>query len=128
MNFDLGDIVEIFAPSVGYKKYHLCLGRNEAEAPCFIFLNSEGGYKSNIEFDCKRFPMIEPSDTGKTVASLSFIIRYNEKQLQLYKANKLGVIIKDVAKEIYEFSKTIKTLTKPEKAFMIERLKTLCSK
>jgi hypothetical protein len=27
MNCELGDIVEVFAPSVGYKKYHLCLGR-----------------------------------------------------------------------------------------------------
>lgn len=127
MNCELGDIVEVFAHSVGYKKYHLCLGRNEAETSCFIFLNSEGGYESNIVFDCSRFKMIKPSDTGKTVASLSFIVRYNEKQLQLYKANTIGKIVNDVAKEIYEFSKTIKTLTKPEKAFMIDRLKTLCS-
>jgi chromosome segregation and condensation protein ScpB len=67
--------------------------------------------------------MIKSSKTGKTVASLSSIIRYNQKQLQLYNANKLGEVANDVATEIYNFASTVKTLTKPEKAFVVGRLK-----
>jgi hypothetical protein len=128
MNFVAGDIVEIFAPTVGYKKYHLCLGQNEAGVLCFIFLNSKGGYESNISFDCRRFPMIKVSDTGTTVASLSLVIMYNEKQLQLYKARKLGEISKDVAIEINDFAASVKTLTKPQKSFVCGRLKGICDK
>jgi hypothetical protein len=126
MTFSCGDIVEIFAPSVGYKKYHLCLGPNEAGILCFIFLNSEGGYESNISFECSRFPMISPSTTGTTVASLSLIIRYNDKQLKLYNAKKLGDIPIDVAREISKFSETVKTLTRPEKVFVTASLKSMC--
>jgi hypothetical protein len=53
-----------------------------------------GSIKWIMHFDCNDFPMIKPSETGKTVASLSLIIRVNEKQLHLHNAEKLSVVEK----------------------------------
>jgi hypothetical protein len=123
MTFALGDVVSIYAPAVGYTKYHLCLGYNDTGICCFLYLNSWSGYQADLSFDCARFPMIDPSTTGKTIVSLSLIVRYTARQLELYKAKKLGEIDKTVAAEIHTFSKTVKALSRPDKAFVNERLK-----
>lgn len=122
MTFALGDILHIDAPIVEHKKYHICLGDNEHCVTLCLFLNSEGGYEGNLVLDGARFPMLPESKTGKSVVSLSMIPRYTARQLELYKARKLGEIAKDVAAEIAAFCASAKTLTRAEKAFVIERL------
>jgi hypothetical protein len=78
MNFALGDIVEIYFPSVGYKKYQLVLGPNDAGGRTLYFLTLREDLNQILNLICQRFPMIKSSPTGKTVASLPLIIRYNE--------------------------------------------------
>lgn len=122
MTFAVGDILHIDAPIVDHKKYHICLGANEYVVTLCLFLNSDDGFEANVVFDCARFPMLPPSKTGLSVVSLSMLPRYNEKQLDLYKATKLGDLPKDVASEIAAACATIKTLSRVEKNFVIERL------
>jgi hypothetical protein len=126
MTFAPGDIVQMYAPTVGYPKYHLCLGKNDAGTCCFVFLNSEDrGYAADIAFDCARFPMIPKSATNRSVVSISVIIPINDHQLTLYKAKKLGELPKDVAAEVRTFASTVKALSRPDKAFLIQCLEGL---
>lgn len=122
MSFATGDILRIDAPIADHKKFHICLGDNEYVVTICLFLNSEDRFEGNISFVCARLPMLPPSRTGLSVVSLSLLPRYTEKQLQLYRAEKIGELPKDVAAEIVEACRLVKTLSRPEKAFVIDRL------
>jgi len=125
MSFAPGDIVSALASVTGYRKYFLSLGVNDAGVDCLLYLNSEGGFDGNLEFDCGRFPMIPPSDTGRTVLSLTGLARLNERQAKLFKAERLGEIDADLAREMLNHATTVKTLSRAEKAFVLERLALL---
>jgi len=122
MTFALGDILHIDAPIVDHKKYHICLGDNEHRVLLCLFINSDGRFAGTVTFDDTRFPMLPRSKTGQSAVSLSLLPRYNAKQLVLFKARKLGVLPKDVATEIAVACSTVKTLTREEKRFVIDRL------
>lgn len=100
----------------------ICLGDNEHIVTMCLFLNSENRFEGNVEFDCARFPMLPESKTKLSVVSLSMLPRYTQRQLQIYNAQKLGELAKDVARELAIACGDIKTLSRPEKAFLIERL------
>lgn len=127
MTFSVGDILHINSPIAGKKKYHICLGQNEFVITLCLFLNSKHGYQSDIVFDCSLFPMIPASSTGLSVVSLSMMPRYSEAQLNLYQAERIGVIREDVAGEILVACKASSALTKLEKAFAIRALESLLS-
>lgn len=122
--FSLGDILHIDAPIVDHKKYHISLGNNEYEVVLCLFINSDDRFEGSVSFDDTRFPMLPRSKTGRSAVSLSMLPRYNERQLALFKARKLGELSKDVAVEIATACETAKTLTREEKRFVIERLTT----
>jgi hypothetical protein len=119
----VGDIVGILAPTTGYRKYHICIlvGKDGA-ASQFLFLNSDPSFDGTYAVDCARVPCLPPSKTGKTVVSFAMLPRYNDRQLALYKAEKLGVLDAKLAGELYDFAKTVPTLTGRDRRIVLEAL------
>jgi len=122
----VGDIVEIYAPVAGYKKYHLCIcvGTSGA-ATQFLYLNSDPTYSGQYVIDCSRVPCIPPSDTNKTCFSFTAIPRYTDRQLGLYKAKRLGTLDPALAAELHAFAQLVTTLTRAEKKLVLDALKAL---
>jgi len=116
--FSVGDVVEIFAPQAGHKKYHVCICVNTGAAHQFLYLNSDPNFDGTIAFDCEKIPCIPASKTGKTVFTFAILPRYNDRQLKLYKAKKLGVLDAAVAKDVLAFVATVKTLTAVDRALV----------
>ena len=122
----IGDIVRIFAPVAGYDKYHLCLKvSDDAGAATFIYLNSEGGFADLFGVDCARVPCLPASATGKTHFSFGMLPRFNDNQLRLYKATKMGEIDPALASDLLAFAQTLKTLSKPEKVLVVNALASM---
>jgi len=122
VSFSLGDIIAVDAPAAGKRKYHIYLGDNEFSIALCLFLNSKHSYVSDAVFECSRFPMIPASSTGLSVVSMSMVPRYNEHQLKIYHASKLGVLPLDVAVELLPLCSASRSLTKPERSFIVARL------
>ena len=120
-----GEIIFVLAPNVGYRKYHICLGHNDSGVSLFLYLNSDNGFAGDAVFDCARFPTIPPSQTGESVVSFSMMPRFSSQQLALYGATVHGTVSKDVAAELVEHCRHIKTLTKSEKQFALAALSEL---
>ena len=127
MIFSVGDVIHIDAPVAGKKKYHICLGQNEVAVTLCLFLNSKNKYANDVVFECSAFPMIPSSSTGLSVVSLSLVPRYSDEKLSLYNAKLLGVISKDVAKKLLQACEGFSPLTKPEKVFAVQALRTFLS-
>jgi hypothetical protein len=121
-----GEIVFVLAPSVGYRKYHICLGPNEHGSFLFLFLNSDDGFIGDCTFTCADFPAVPVSTTGLSVVSFSMVPRFTQAQLDLHGAQSFGPISKAVAATLVQHLAPIKTLTKPEKAFVTAALTSLC--
>ena len=117
--FNLGDIVKIFAPQAGHIKYHVCIfvGGPDA-AHRFLYMNSDPTFDETYEVNCDRVPCLPKSDTGKTVFTFAVIPRYTDRQLVLYKAEKLGELDKALAEELWEFASTVRTLNNSERVFV----------
>ena len=121
--FAVGDIVRILAPQVGYYKYHLCIATGSSSvASQFLFLNSDPTFAGTYVVDCSRVPCLPVSQTGKTAFSFSAIPRYSDKQLGLFKAQKLGELDKTLATELHTFATTVKTLNTADRAVVLAAL------
>jgi hypothetical protein len=125
MIFTAGDVLEITSPSAGKKKYHICIGNNQAGITLCLFLNSRSGYRGDIEFECSDFPMIAPAPTGKSIVSLAMMPRYSAEQLRLYGARKIGHISSGVAARLVGACALSRVLTSEERALICNRLKTI---
>jgi len=121
----IGEIILVQAPMVGYRKYHLCLGPNEAGVFLFLYLNSENGFDGDAGFDCSRIPSLPPSKTGQSVVSFSMMPRFTQAQLDLYGMKPCGFIPKDVAEELVKHCSGVKTLSRPEKNFAMDALSAI---
>jgi hypothetical protein len=122
--FEVGDIVKIFAPQAGHNKYHLCICVGDGQrASKFLYLNSDPRFDHTYTVDCDRVPCLPPSDTGKTVVSFAIIVRYSERQLGLYKAEKLGTLDAALAAELHRFAEAVPTLNKPDRAEVLAALR-----
>src|SRR5689334_22931410 len=121
--FAIGDIVEIFSPMSGYKKYHLCIADgSDGSAAQFLFLNSDPRFAGTYVVDCARVPCLPPSQSGKTAFSFNIVPRYSARQLALYKAKKLGVLDKRLAAELLQFAQGASGLNRAEKAVVCAAL------
>jgi hypothetical protein len=99
--FDVGDIVEIFAPSAGKKKYHLCVcALSEHSVIRFLFINSKDGFEADLTLSDGAITCLPVSPTGKTVISCNMVTRYRMDQLKLFQARKLGVLDKQVGAQL----------------------------
>jgi hypothetical protein len=123
----LGELVFVLAPIAGYRKYHICLGPNEAGVYLFLYLNSENGFSGDVVFDCARIPSIPASATGESVVSFSMVPRFTSAQLKLYGATSFGMLPKDVAQQLLEHCADVKTLTRSEKQFVLQALAAIAS-
>lgn len=121
--FAIGDIVRVFAPQAGHDKYHLCIlvGVGGA-ASQFVYLNSSPDFEQTYVVDCDRVPCLPKSDTGKTAFSFALLPRYNDRQLALYKAEKLGELDAPLAKELHAFAQTVTTLNAAERKIVLSAL------
>lgn len=122
MTFAVGDIILLDSPVADHRKYHLSLGTNESLVTICLFLNSDDRFEGSLVFDCSEIPDLPPSKTGKSVVSLTMLPRFNERQLQIFRAKKVGVCPRHVAEAVIAASATAKALTKPERLFIVERL------
>jgi hypothetical protein len=119
----VGDIVRIYAPTAGKLKYHLCVYvGTDGAASRFLFLNSESYFEGVYEVECTRVPCLPTSDTGKTVFSFNDIPRYNERQLDLYQATKMGALPEDVAKELIPFVREVEVLNRADREMILAAL------
>ncbi len=124
MMFAVGDVVSIFAPTVGYDKYHLCIKIGEdGGAHQFLFMNSEERFDSEYSVNCRRVPCLPPSRTGKTVFSFTMVPKYNDKQLKIYRADKKGSIDSVLAADLLQHVEGVQTLTKSEKRTILVALR-----
>ncbi len=123
-----GDIVRILAPIAGYKKYHfcICLPQNGISGK-FLFLNSDPSYKDCLNIDCSKISFLPPSETGFTSISFSIFARYTDEKLNLYEAEVLGEMPREILAEMLEFLKTVKSLPRPDKELVRDTLNDLLS-
>jgi hypothetical protein len=121
--FAIGDIIQIFAPQAGHTKYHLSiLVGTSSTASQLLYLNSDPNFEQTFVVDCARVPCLPPSKTGKTAFSFALLPRYNDRQLVLYKAKKLGVLDATLAKELHGFAATVSTLNAAERKIVLAAL------
>ena len=115
----------VLAPTVGYRKYHICLGVNEQGTYLFLFLNSENGYQGDCIFPCSEFPTLPLSKTGKSVVSFSMLPRFTGEKLTSLGAKVKGQVDKAVAQTLRKHLNTVRTLANPEKMFVAAALDSL---
>jgi hypothetical protein len=124
--FETGDIFSCYAPTVGYRKYHLCIfGPKDDKVGWFLFINSDNNFESDFVLTNDDIDCIPKNDTGLSIISCSFIVRLNASQLNLYQAQKLGILQKKHVTSLVEFLKTSKALTRPEKLLCIDSLSAI---
>jgi hypothetical protein len=124
--FSVGDIVEIFAPTAGHKKYHLCVCETDGnDVIRFLFINSHDGFEADFPIVDSLLPCLPKSPTGQSVFCCNMIVIYSLKQLVLYKAVKLGEMDKQVAKDLLVHMQSTKALNQKEKVVVINALKSL---
>ncbi|NEI75524.1 hypothetical protein [Rhizobium ruizarguesonis] len=112
-----GDVVRIFAPVAGKKKYHFCICLPaEGVAGKFLYLNSDPNHKDCLSIDCRRIPFIPESETGFTAISFSLTPRYTAEKLELYEATVLGTMPQGVIEEMIEFIDGVRSMPRPERA------------
>jgi uncharacterized protein Smg (DUF494 family) len=59
---------------------------------------------------------------GKTVFSFNDIPRYNERQLRLYQAHKMGDLAADVAAELMPFVREVPVLNRADREMILAAL------
>lgn len=127
--FETGDIIGCYAPTVGYVKFHLCVsGPEDNKAGWFLFINSENNYKSDFVLKNEDIDCLPKNDTGLSVISCSCIVRLSSKQLELYKAEKKGVLANTHISALVAFVAISKALTPSERKLCAEKLSSLVKK
>ncbi|MCU4182673.1 hypothetical protein [Bosea sp. BH3] len=123
---EVGAIYRIYAPSVGYEKYHLCVAIGiDGAAHQFLFLNSDPNFLDTFVVNCTEIPCLPPSETGVTAISFSMVPRFNEKQLAIYKSTKMGTLSKEIAQRAAAFGASTKSLPKAQLAVVVSGLNSI---
>lgn len=123
-----GDIVHIFAPIAGKKKYHVCVcGLNENGVAQFLFFNSGGGYQADFVLPGDVLDCLPVSPTGKSIISCSIVVRYTANQLKQFDVKVIGKLPNDIGVELIEFLKKNPALNGSEKRAVVNGLMTTFS-
>src|ERR1700733_11521702 len=121
--FAIGDVVSIYAPQAGHKKYHICVYvGNTDSAYRFLYLNSDPTFADTYCVECNRVPRLPPSDTVKTVFTFAIVPRYTEKQLAIFRAEKLGELDSRLAAQVHDFASKVRTMAPKEREFVLAAL------
>lgn len=124
--FDPGDIIEMFAPQVGYPKYHLCVcALNQNKVQRFFYINSGSGYEGDFVYQDSDFQCLPPSPTGQSVVSCSYLLIYSEKEMGLYKARKLGTVEPKIVADLVAGLPKVRKLSPPDRALAIQGLQQI---
>lgn len=124
--FEVGDVVRFHSQIAGKEKFHICLGRTANETIfAFLFLNSKYGYEGDCVLEDGQVPGLPRSTTGQSVVSFSLLVRMREDRLQKFGAAKTGKIDAHLAGELAAFCKTVRSLTREDKAFATAALESL---
>jgi hypothetical protein len=116
------------APIAGRIKYHLCIAVGvDGAATQFLFLNSNPDHMGNYVVPCERAPCLKPSKTGKTAFSFTMIPRYTDREMRLYKAEKLGELDSQLAAELLGFAKTVRTLARKDLGLVMDALEQIAT-
>jgi len=101
----------------------LCIKLADEEGVAqFLYLNSDAHYEDCYAVDCARVPCISRSRTGLTAFGFGMIPRYDERRLQLFRAEKVGELSGDVAAELRPFAERVETLTRRDRATVLAAL------
>ena len=127
MEIQAGDIILCDAPTTDHEKYHICVLKcgTEGTAACFLFLNSKTGYLGDCVFDNDAFPCLPSSKTDCSIVSFSYIVRYNARQLKLFRAKKVGTVNPLIARKLETFAQTVPTLNAQERRIVLNGLKKI---
>ena len=121
--FEIGDIVQIFSSTAGHQKYHLCvLGADQHGVCRFLYINSHDGFEDDCVVTNAELPELPPSKTQVSVFCCNTIARYNERQMKIFEAKKLGIISKALATKLLAHVQTVRSLTRAEKTIVVEAL------
>jgi hypothetical protein len=124
--FDVGDVVAFHSPTVGKRKYHICLGQEDGITKfAFLFVNSETGFKGDCVLEDGEIPGLPISRTDQSVVSFTNITRMGADRLNLFEAESVGRISGDVAGILATFARETKVLNRREKSFVVSSLETL---
>lgn len=124
--FAVGDIIEMYSPVAGKKKYQLCVcAANAAGQTKFLFLNSGQGYSGNYAVTDDKIPCLPASPTGFSVFSCSLVLKYTDRELKLYNAAKLGELDKAVAAGLEAFIRKTPVLPKKQREEIADCLKAI---
>ena len=116
MKLHPGDVVAAFSPTASKRKYHLCVVEGgDVAAAKLLFINSEPKYPSDLILADGDIEGLPPSRTGKTVISFSDIVRFSERQLELFRAERVSVIAEHVIEAVCEHTRGVRTLTRVQK-------------
>jgi hypothetical protein len=125
--FSVGDIVRIYDPTTGYPKYHLCIFEVDEHGVCqFLYINSGQGYEGDFVVADTDIDCLPRSPTGDSVFSCNYLVRYNERQMKLYKAQKLSVLSSVLAVKLHNHIAKLKTLPRPQIALILQALENYC--
>jgi hypothetical protein len=122
--YTTGDIVEIFAPGAGYRKYHLFIVRNEAQVSHFLYFNSGDGFENDFPVPPSEAECLPPSPTGVSVLSCTFMPRYTDRHLELYGAEKIGELGLASMKSLLDYIPQCRVLNGRERRAIIEALRS----
>lgn len=124
--FAPGEVIEMYAPQVGYRKYLLCAcGSNPHAVLRFFYINSGSGYEGDLVYDDHELPYLPKSPTGQSVISMSYLLIYSEKELKLYKAKKLGELNKKIIRDLLAALPTVRKLSRQDRNLAIDGLKAV---
>ena len=122
----VGDIVTIFSPVAGYPKYHLCVCAVDHHGVThFLYINSHDGWEADFKIEGDAIDCLPKSRTGKSVISCNTIARYNEKQLVLFQAKKIGELPTSLLDSLISHVMANKALNRREKQVVLEGLESL---
>lgn len=124
----VGDIVLFESGAAGKAKYHFCFFFNEdKDVYSFIFVNSENEYEDHFAVDADRIPGLPANRSGRSVFSCPTVIRKSPAQLDHLKPVTKCTLPQDVAADFLAFARGISSMTRNDKAHLIETL-TILSK
>ena len=126
MTCSIGGIYEFYSAQAGYPKYHLCVRElSGVESACFLFLNSNPGYRDSLVLADTEIPGLRPSPTGFTVIGCSMVLRANARQLHIFAAKLVTRLPSEIARRLEAVVGPAKSLPGDDRQLVLAALATV---
>lgn len=115
--FNIGDVVYFFSDEAEKKKYHLCVSFDGH----YLYINSPKlrSYPGDFIFPSSELDFIEPTESGDSIISCSYITRISDVELRRRRANRVGSVTPSLIKRLYEFIENNDTLSEEDKEIFL---------